>query len=76
MIEIKAKKNKVKENLYDVLVHWDKADTDAAIINILTSATVDMVDKMVAREKDVMIPRKEYFETFARMYQMLADKEQ
>ena len=76
MIEIRAKKNKLKEGVADVLVHWDTQETDADIINLLTVSVVDIVNKMVEREKDVMISKKEYLEVFANIFKMLAEKEQ
>lgn len=74
MIEIKAKKNKVTENKYDILVHYNGEESNHDVINIVINVIVDLVDKLVKVNDD--ISRKTYYETFAKIMQMLADKEQ
>lgn len=74
MLEIKAKKNKVKDNTYDILVHYNGDESNHDVINIMVNAIVDLVDKLVKVNDD--ISRKTYYETFSRIMQMLADKEQ
>lgn len=74
MLEIKAKKNKVQENKYDILVHYNGEEANYDLINIMVNAVVDVVDKMVAANQEVT--KQKYYETFAGIFQMLADKEQ